>query len=70
MFLTVNTAEYLPVDDSGNSSGVGDEVAYTLTIDNNGTLTLSSVTPGISEVKQRTLYNVQGNHSNKKTKLR
>lgn len=49
--MTANTAEYLPVD--GTNSGVGDEVAYTLTIDNNGTLTLFSVTPAISEVNRR-----------------
>ena len=51
----MNTAEYLPGDNSANNSDVGDEIAYTLTIDNNGTLTLSSVTPVISEVTQRAM---------------
>lgn len=44
------------MDDRANISGVGDVVAYTLTIDNNGTLTLSSVTSEISEVKQCYVY--------------
>ncbi|CAM9245227.1 unnamed protein product [Ectocarpus sp. 13 AM-2016] len=50
-FFIEHTSEYLPVDGIGAASALGDEIAFTLNIDNNGTVTLSSVTPVSSKVE-------------------
>lgn len=47
------TADYAPVGGSGPASSVADVITYTLTIKNDGALTLSAVSPFNSKVTQK-----------------
>ncbi|CAM9230892.1 unnamed protein product [Scytosiphon promiscuus] len=51
-FQIENVAEYVPAGGNGSHAVIGDEIVYTLTIENNGTVTLSTVTPANSKVDE------------------
>lgn len=56
LFPAATSSEYSPAGGNGSDTSVGDEISFTLTIENNGTLTLSTVMPVISKVKRLTYY--------------
>lgn len=56
------TADYTPSGGYGAASSVGDAIAYTLTINNHGALTLLAVTFWDSKVRYKGMKSVQKGH--------